>query len=157
MMHGELPVWRAFSEGMSNGNDVLQLEKSLAKLGYFRLTPDTKFTPATKTAVKYWQKSLGMKQTGTIDHGRIVFSTNDVRVQAAKSKVGSAASGEIIAITGVKKQVQVYLETSQQSLAKKKTKVEVSLPGGATEKGTVFPWARRLKRRARAETPARSP
>ena len=137
MMQGELPAWRTFSEDMSNGNDVLQLERSLAKLGYFRLTPDTKFTAATKTAVKYWQKSLGFKQTGTIEHGRIVFSTNEVRIQDAKSKVGAAASGEIISITGVKKQVQVFLETAQQSLAKKKTKVEVELPGGITEKGSV--------------------
>ncbi|GAA1498385.1 peptidoglycan-binding protein [Paeniglutamicibacter kerguelensis] len=137
MMHGELPVWRAFSEGMSNGNDVLQLEKSLAKLGYFRLTPDTRFTPATKNAVKYWQKSLGMKQTGIIEHGRIVFSSKDVRIQAAKAKAGSVASGEIISVTGVQKEIAVFLDTSARSLAKKNTKVEVSLPGGATEKGTV--------------------
>lgn len=137
MMHGDLPAWRAFSEGMSNGKDVLQLEKSLSRLGYFRLTPDTKFTAATKTAVKYWQKSLGMKQTGTIERGRIVFSTADVRVQEAKSKVGAAASGEIISITGVKKKVQVFLETSQQSLARKKTPVQVSLPEGIAEKGSV--------------------
>ena len=137
LLHGELPAWRAFSTGMSNGNDVLQLEKSLAKLGYFRLTPDTNFTAATKTAVKYWQKSLGLKQTGSIEHGRVIFSSTDVRVFEAKSKVGTAASGEILSATGVKKQISVFLETSQQALAKKKTAVIVSLPGGASEKGTV--------------------
>ncbi len=106
-------------------------------MDYFRLTPDTRFTPATKNAVKYWQKSLGMKQTGIIEHGRIVFSSKDVRIQAAKAKAGSAASGEIISVTGVKKEIEVFLDTSARSLAKKNTKVEVSLPGGATEQGTV--------------------
>ncbi len=137
LMRGKLPAWRGFSEGMPDGNDVLQLEQSLASLGFFRLAPDTKFTPATKTAVKYWQKSLGLNQNGTIEHGRIVFSSKDVRVQQAKAKAGSAAGGEIISVTGVKKEVEVFLDTSARSLAKKGAKVSVSLPGGATEPGTV--------------------
>lgn len=137
LMRGKLPAWRAFSEGMTDGNDVLQLEQSLASLGFFRLTPDARFTPVTKTAVKYWQKSLGLDQDGTIEHGRIVFSPKDVRVQQAKAKAGSAAGGEIISVTGVKKEVEVFLDTSARSLAKKGAKVSVSLPGGATEPGTV--------------------
>ncbi|MFF5792067.1 peptidoglycan-binding protein [Paeniglutamicibacter sp. NPDC012692] len=137
LMKGKLPAWRGFSEGMADGNDVLQLEQSLASLGFFHLTPDTKFTPVTKTAVKYWQKSLGMKQDGTIEHGRVVFSAKDVRIQEAKAKAGAAAGPEVVTVTGVEKEVQVFLNTSQQSLAKKGSKVKVSLPGGATEHGTV--------------------
>lgn len=137
LMRGKLPAWRAFSEGMSNGNDILQLEKSLASLGFFKLTPDTKFTPVTKTAIKYWQKSVGLKQDGVIEQGRIIFSSNDVRIQGVKAKSGSAASGEIISVTGVSKEVGVKLDTSARSLAKKGAKVNVSLPGGNNEPGTI--------------------
>lgn len=137
LMRGKLPAWRAFSEGMSNGNDVLQLEKSLKSLGFFKLTADTKFTPATKTAIKYWQKSVGLKQDGVIEHGRIIFAPNDVRIQGVKAKSGSAASGEIISVTGVNKEVGVKLDTSARSLAKKGAKVSVSLPGGINEPGTI--------------------
>lgn len=137
LMHGKLPAWRGFAEGMSNGNDILQLEKSLKSLGFFKPTPDTKFTPVTKTAIKYWQKSVGLKQDGVIEQGRIIFSPNDVRIQGVKAKSGSAASSDIISVTGVSKEVGVKLDTTARALAAKGAKVSVSLPGGINEPGTV--------------------
>ena len=35
LLHGAVPAWRSFEEGMSDGQDVTQLETALSELGYF--------------------------------------------------------------------------------------------------------------------------
>ncbi|MFT2815907.1 peptidoglycan-binding protein [Leifsonia sp. A12D58] len=137
LMHGDLPAWRAFSIGMTDGADVLQLEKNLATLGFFTREPDEELAESTATAIEKWQKSLGLEKTGTIEIGRIMFSPADVRIQAPKATIGDAAGAAVISVTGADKEVESYIETSQQSLAPLGTKVKVALPGGAETTGTV--------------------
>ncbi|WP_066588338.1 peptidoglycan-binding protein [Cellulomonas timonensis] len=137
LMRGEQPAWRAFASGMKDGADVRQLEENLSALGFLRQSPDQKFTHATATAVKRWQKSLGLEQTGTIDVGQVVFSPADVRVQEAKAQVGDEAGPELLAVTKTVKEVQVFLDTSQQALAPLGTAVTLALPGGAPATGVV--------------------
>lgn len=137
LMHGSLPVWRAFSEGMSDGADVLQLEQNLVTLGFFDREPDTEFGWGTADAIERWQKSLGLEQTGMIELGRIIFSSSDVRIQSAKASIGDQASSAVISVTGVTKQVEAFLDTANQSLVPVGETVTVSLPGGATTTGTV--------------------
>ena len=58
LLHGSTPAWRAFEEGMSDGEDVTQLETALSELGYFEATPNAHFDWNTITAIKKWQKAL---------------------------------------------------------------------------------------------------
>lgn len=137
LLRGALPAWRAFADGMAAGGDVLQLEQNLVDLGVFTGKPDEKFTATTTAAIKKWQKSLGVEQTGTIEAGRIVFSLADIRVQAPKAQIGDAAGAEIIAITGPTKEVLAFLDPAQLPIAPVGTVVTLSLPGGLSTTGTV--------------------
>ena len=137
LLRGPLPAWRAFTAGMSPGNDVLQLEQNLAALGFFVAKPDSTFSESTTAAIKTWQKSLKVEQTGTIDLGRVVFSLVDVRVQSHKAQVGDTAGPEILSVTGPDKQVQAFLDQAQAPLAPVGAGVAITLPGGVSTTGTV--------------------
>ena len=137
LMHGDLPVWRSFESGMSDGADVAQLERNLATPGFFGFDADERFNWDTQRAIMKWQKSLGLEQTGSIELGRIVFAPGDVRVQASKAAVGDAASTAIISVTGGAKVVEVFIDPAQQPLAPVGAQVKITLPGGAETTGTV--------------------
>lgn len=137
LLRGALPAWRAFADAMPAGGDVLQLEQNLLDLGFFAGKPDEKFTATTTAAIKKWQKSLGVDQTGTLEAGRIVFSLADIRIQAPKAQIGDAAGAEIISITGPTKGVVAFLDPAQVPIAPVGTVVTLSLPGGLSTTGTV--------------------
>ena len=65
LLHGATPAWRTFEEGMSDGEDVTQLESALSELGYFEATPNAHFDWNTIAAIKRWQKALTLPQNGT--------------------------------------------------------------------------------------------
>lgn len=132
MLHGPLPMWRAFTEGMSDGPDVLQLEMSLAALGYFDREPDGEFAASTARAIKAWQKALGLEQTGTLDLGSVVFMPSDVRVSAVTASVGTPVGpgAEVLKVTSLTQQIDVELKLSEQRLAAVGGAVQVQLPGG---------------------------
>ncbi|GAA1782106.1 peptidoglycan-binding protein [Agromyces lapidis] len=134
---GELPAWRAFSEGMEDGPDVRQLEENLAALGFFDREPDEEFAWSTAAAIEDWQESLGLEETGAIDLGRIVFAPESLRVAEQKLKPGSPAGSAVISVTGTAKRVSVFLAPNLESIAPVGTKVQITLPGGATAPGTV--------------------
>jgi membrane fusion protein (multidrug efflux system) len=139
LFHGVLPVWRSFGYGMDAGPDVKQLEDTLAALGYFSGSPDEKFSRATSTAIRAWQRGTGQAVTGTIDPGRIVFQPTDARISAVKATIGSTTGpgSPVLSITGLDKQVRVTLRLSDQALAKVGGTVSIELPGGVTTAGTI--------------------
>lgn len=137
MLHGPLPMWRAFTEGMSDGPDVLQLEMSLAALGYFDREPDQEFAASTARAIKAWQKALGIEQSGTLELGSVVFMPTDVRVSAVTSSVGTPVSpgAEVLKVTSLTQRIDVELKLSEQRLAVVGGAVQVQLPGGGDPVG----------------------
>ncbi|WP_030148632.1 peptidoglycan-binding protein [Mycetocola saprophilus] len=139
LMRGSIPAWREFTSGMDKGPDIKQLEQSLADLGFFGGTPDEKFTAATTTAIKKWQKSQSQEQTGTIALGTIVFEPEDVRVNSVETVLGSRAGGEkpILTITGLGRKITTDLKLAQQSIAIVDGKVTVNLPDGTKTTGTI--------------------
>ncbi|MFF7192694.1 efflux RND transporter periplasmic adaptor subunit [Streptomyces sp. NPDC008079] len=139
LFRGPLPAWRAFRAGMDDGPDVRQLERGLAKLGYFGLAPDEKFTARTAEAVRAWQKATGQRRTGTVELGRVVFVPGDVRVAAVKVSVGDrlGAGAPVLGITGLDKKVDVDLKLADQQLAVVGGKVTIDLPSGTSTKGTI--------------------
>ncbi|WP_405644371.1 peptidoglycan-binding protein [Streptomyces uncialis] len=138
LMYGSTPAYRALKSGLE-GDDVRQLERNLAALGYSGFTVDEEFTDLTADAVKEWQEDLGVKETGTVDLGRVVFVSGEVRVDSVEAEQGAALApgGKVLAYTGTGKAVTVELEPADQDMAKEGTKVEVVLPDDTVAKGVV--------------------
>ncbi|HEX2275227.1 MAG TPA: efflux RND transporter periplasmic adaptor subunit [Acidimicrobiales bacterium] len=141
LLYGELPAWRRLAQGIEDGPDVRQLEQNLVALGFAteqELTVDDKFTSATATVVRRWQKALDVEQTGAVELGEAVFLPGAVRVSELKAQKGSpAGQGPVLSATSTSRIVSVDLEASKQSLAKVGDKVEVKLPDGRTTTGTI--------------------
>lgn len=69
---GKVPAFRALKVG-TKGPDVRQLQQSLSRLGYLRDAADGTFGLHTRTAVLAWQKHLGVKETGVVRPGQVLF------------------------------------------------------------------------------------
>ena len=94
-LDGALPAWRTMSTASADGADIAQLEASLVALGYDpaqKVTVDNHFDSATKTMVEAWQTGLGVKATGTVTLGTIVFLPTSTTVSAVARQVGDTVS-----------------------------------------------------------------
>lgn len=92
---GEVPAFRALGF-KSSGRDVVQLQKMLHTCGFLANEGDGKYGAGTVRAVKAWQKSLGVTQTGSVDLGSIIFVTNlptQALLDPTKVTVGAALTG----------------------------------------------------------------
>ncbi|MEW6969476.1 peptidoglycan-binding protein [Trueperella pyogenes] len=136
-MRGELPAWRAFRIGMSDGRDVMQLEENLHQLGYFTHKPDTHFDRQTASAIAKWKKDRGLDPNGTIELGRIVFTPSDLVVTTNKVVPGEPAGEQMIECAGTEKQVSAEIHPNSQKLLPKGAQVTVTLPDGKTTQGVV--------------------
>jgi len=78
---GPVPAFRDVGQGDS-GTDVAQLQQFLSTVGLFSGTADGQFGTATASAVKAWQKSLGVATDGVVRAGDIVYTAQlPVRVR----------------------------------------------------------------------------
>ncbi|HEX6390267.1 MAG TPA: peptidoglycan-binding domain-containing protein [Solirubrobacteraceae bacterium] len=97
LLDGATPAYRTLSASTPDGDDVRARERNLRRLGYDSagaMRVDGSWDSGTTAAVKRWQASKGMEQTGSIAAGRIVFAPGSRRV--AKLNValgGSSGSG----------------------------------------------------------------
>jgi peptidoglycan hydrolase-like protein with peptidoglycan-binding domain len=142
LLFGDKPMWRRLSSGVDKGEDIRQLEDNLVALGFADpavLTVDDKYTSATATAVKKWQKSRGLDQTGVVETTDVVFATGPVRVADLKAAVGDKGAGStaVFDATGAEQIVAVKLDTGKASVAKKDDAVTIKLTDGRTINGTV--------------------
>lgn len=138
LLYGALPAYRPLAKG-TEGADVKQFEQNLAALGYTGFTVDDEFSERTTVAVKKWQKSLGLEETGVVDVGRIAYARGMLRVDALKAAVGDAAAPgtPVLNYTGLKRRVTVDLDLADQRLAKRGAAVSVVLPDGKKVNGTI--------------------
>ncbi|MBE1500609.1 peptidoglycan hydrolase-like protein with peptidoglycan-binding domain [Amycolatopsis lexingtonensis] len=137
LFYGTLPFYRDLATGADDGADVKQLEENLKACGFGGFgTPDKKFTSATAAALKKWQKSLGLEQTGAFGQGDVVLAAGEVRVSSLAAKPGSPAQGEVLKTTGTVRSVQVKLEAAKQDLAQQGAKAAVTI-NGKTTAGTI--------------------
>lgn len=134
LLHGATPAWRAFEEGMSDGEDVTQLETALSELGYFEATPNAHFDWNTIAAIKKWQKALTLTQSGSLPLGTVLFAPEDLRIGALKARVGDNATmeTELFTASSSRQIISANLKLSDQALGVVGNSVTVRLPGSAT-------------------------
>ncbi|MFD0154259.1 peptidoglycan-binding protein [Streptomyces sp. NPDC055721] len=119
------------------GMDVLQFESNLAALGYTGFTVDEKFTSATERAVKRWQKSLDLPETGRIGLGDVVYASGRIRIGQAGVRLGAAAGENALTYTGTTRKVVVDASAEEAAWAVRGAEVTVGLPDGSPVKGRV--------------------
>jgi putative peptidoglycan binding protein len=138
LLYGALPAYRKLVDG-SEGTDVLQLEQNLSAMGYTGFTVDDEYTDATAEAVGEWQEDLGLDETGVVELGSVLFAPGHIRVDSVEAQEGApiGPNQNVLTYTGTKKAVTVQLDAADQRLAKPQSKVEVTLPDGATVPGRV--------------------
>jgi peptidoglycan hydrolase-like protein with peptidoglycan-binding domain len=136
-MTGDRPAWRPFAGSISDGPDVLELERNLEALGFdpdHEMTVDDHFSAATTAAIERWQESLGLDQTGTIPLGQVVFLPwTSLRVSSLSAQAGAPGSGPLMSVTATTKQVTVQLDATLAYLVHTGQTVTVELPSGATK------------------------
>ena len=85
LLAGEIPMYRDLRPG-AIGDDVLQLEQALARMGFFAGTPDDTWDQATGAAVAAWYQEAGYRPNG-------LSETDEAALQSARDRVrnGQAA------------------------------------------------------------------
>jgi peptidoglycan hydrolase-like protein with peptidoglycan-binding domain len=138
LLYGSLPAYRVLAP-KTKGNDVKQFERNLWALGYRGFTVDKEFTADTATAVRKWQGDLGLKKTGTVEPGRVVYAPGPLRVSSRKAAGGDDVrpGWPVLACTTRARVVTVELDLTDQQLARKGAKVSVKLPDGRSVTGRI--------------------
>lgn len=136
LMLGGLPAWRSMSAG-TEGRDVQQLKANLRAMGDLKDKATTVFDWATTSAVKRWQRRVGLEDNGVIELGRVVFLPAPVRIAQHKVTRGQSAQGEVLTYTGTDRAVTLNLTEADRELAIVGHAVRIGLPGGATVDGKV--------------------
>jgi peptidoglycan hydrolase-like protein with peptidoglycan-binding domain len=137
LFYGDIPMYRPVGAGMTNGPDVKVIEENLKALGFGGFgTPDEKFTAATATAIKKWQKSLKIEETGSIAPGEVLITTAPFRVSAVSVALGGRGAGDILKYTGVNRGVTAQVKAEQRDMATPGAKVTLSVNGKSAQ-GTI--------------------
>ena len=140
LMDGAVPAYRRMAAGTGRGPDVRQLEANLVALGFGSgVVVDGRYATATATAVKRWQRAVGLRATGAVELGSVVFMRGARRIAGARTTVGAptTAGAEVVATTSSRRVVQVELDVAKQTLARRGAQVVVTLPDGSAARGRV--------------------
>jgi peptidoglycan hydrolase-like protein with peptidoglycan-binding domain len=142
LLYGSLPAWRDLTPYMSDGDDVLQLERNLWALGhdpYGDMTVDDDWTWATTAAVERFQDARGLTEDGSLAQGEVVFRPGPSRVGELTASVGDevAAGAELGELSTTRREVTVDLEADRQELARAGDDVTVELPDGNSVRGRI--------------------
>jgi multidrug efflux pump subunit AcrA (membrane-fusion protein) len=134
LLYGTTAMWRDFRLGMADGPDVGELTADLITLGFGHgLSPSNHFSAATADAVRRWQASLGLDQSGVIRLGEVQFEPGAIRVSSVHPAVGAAvAPGPVLDATSTTRIVTVALTVDKEYLVHAGDSVSVQLPDGKT-------------------------
>jgi len=139
LLYGELPAWRDFEPGMSDGEDVRQLERNLRALGYDPGAVDGDWDWETTAAVKRFQRDRDLDDDGTLARGEVVFRPGATRIGEPQAAVGDQVGpGRALAeVASTERVVTVALDADRQGLAREGDRVTVELPSGRELRGRV--------------------
>ncbi len=150
LVYGSIAAYRTFHVGMSNGADVGELSHDLISLDYGAgLTQSNHYSSATATAVRRWQRALGLPGSGEILLGEVVFEPGPTRVTSVTPSVGSSVGGgggasvgsggggggTVLTATSATPVVSVALNVTQEYLVKPGDAVSIALPNGTSTVG----------------------
>jgi len=144
LLYGDLPAYREFGPGMTDGPDVRQLEQNLVDLGLGgQITVDDRFTASTGAAIRQWQAAWGLpaaERTGTLPLGQVVFLPAAVRVAGITVAAGTAIGPNepALAATSTTRVVTAAIGADRQATVKVGDEVTVSLSTGAPIPGTIL-------------------
>jgi len=149
LLCGTVPAYRDLHTGEA-GRDVRQLNRNLHQLGYdaqaqVRIGPgDSTFTVRTEKAIRVLQHDKGLRVTGALAIGDVVFVPEPVRIAKVTGALGGAArpGAPVLNATSDKLHVQLALDPSQQGAVKKGDRAQVTLPGNTPVSGWVEGFGR---------------
>lgn len=139
LFYGALPAWRDFASGMTDGEDIRQLERNLRALGYDPGTVDDDWDWETTEAVRDFQDDRGLTDDGKLSRGEVVFRPGATRIGEGKADVGDGvgAGAPVAEISSTTREVVVKLDARRQQVARRGDKVTVELPTGETANGRI--------------------
>lgn len=89
LLVGEIPMYRDLRPG-ATGDDVLQLEQAMARLGFLAEEADETWTDATGSAVAAWYESVGYRANGLSNEDEEALRGARDRVRAAEGAVADS-------------------------------------------------------------------
>lgn len=129
---GQTPAFRVMKRD-DEGDDVAQLQQMLGALGFYGGYADGEFGPGTETAVKLWQESLGLDDTGVVDLGDVVFVSSlpaRITVDAEVVSRGATLSGgeEVLRVLPDAPTFRIPATDAQAGMIPAGTHVEITSP-----------------------------
>lgn len=126
------------------GRDVTVVAANLRALGYdvghqpaSAAKDGSVYTPALASAVKRWQRAVGMAATGTLGPGQVVVFAGQVRVNAVQAQLGDPAAETLMSVTSTGKVVTVPVPATDTDGIVTGAAVTVALPDDTHIQGTV--------------------
>ncbi len=130
---GAVPAFRQLAQ-RDTGADVAQLQALLAESGWFTGEVDGRFGAGTRSAVRAWQRDLGVADDGVVQAGDVVFVTG---LPARVAPDGGLVTGAEVSEGSVPLRLLadaptfwVPLQADQASLVPVDTPVRVRYPDG---------------------------
>lgn len=89
LLTGEIPMYRDLRPG-ATGDDVLQVEEALARMGFLSGTPDNTWDEETGAAVTAWYQDAGYRPNGLSEEDEVALRSARDRVRAAQGAVADS-------------------------------------------------------------------
>ena len=131
---GSVPAFRHIGDGMT-GQDVRQVEQMLTDLGFFQGEIDGIADYRTTWAIRAWQKSIGVEQTGVVMSGDVIFvPTLPMRISLDMELVfrdATLVGGERVMLgLADSPEFSVPVSDTQAAMIPSGTRVEITSPEG---------------------------
>lgn len=116
---GETPPFRDLGKG-ARGDDVTQLQQLLTALEYFDGPADGQLGTDSVAAIRAWQKSLGVADTGVVEAGDVIFVPSlPLRVEIDDSVfVGATLDGGERLVLGFATQPEFRIPATEAQAAR---------------------------------------
>lgn len=129
---GAVPAFRDVAQGV-RGDDVAQIQAMLTALGYAAGDPDGIFDAAVNSAVRAWQRDLGVPVDGIVRRGDIIFvpSLPARLALAPELAVGKVLSGgePIVQVLPATPVFSIALPENQSRLVAAGMRVDIFVDG----------------------------
>ncbi|MGH8949012.1 MAG: putative peptidoglycan binding domain-containing protein [Acidimicrobiia bacterium] len=89
LLAGEIPMYRDLRPG-ATGDDVLQVEEALARMGLYGGVPDNLWDQETSAAVAAWYETAGYRPNGLSEEDDVALRAARDRVTAGQTAVADA-------------------------------------------------------------------